>query len=469
MGSPHCRAVRSNSGIPEASDTTRSDEHESVDGPNDDSAEHSDGKDGNDTKLEKEWIPRSRYKREQQIIKRQQISVVFNISDITLTVSMEKVLNRGLNFAVLPVKLDITQVLVDWRRFERTMIWREWWYGREDLTENIEPIFKAKKNNLPKNYKVPNGLKTYINSVKSEIVDPKNRNKIENNLPAEELKALKELVQLQRERQIIIKQCDKGAGIMIMNFSDYMKAAKEHLEETMEDKNGNTKPYYTKVHAGVFEAAKNKLMDLLNSGYDNEIITKQEFEAMCPEGKTASRFYCNFKIHKTHEHVPPVRAIISGSGSILENPSKFVDHHIKDLAIKHHSYLQDTPDFIRKIEEINNMGDLPSNTVLATFDVKALFTNIPQEEGIQCTENALNERENQSIPTEYITRMLKIILKNNIFSFDEELYSQDEGTSMGPKHAPHYADIFMARNIDPKIKEILYCYLIVRFLIKGSI
>ena len=118
---------------------------------------------------------------------------------------------------------------------------------------------------------------------------------------------------------------------------------------------------------------------------------------MCPDGKMASKFYCNFKIHKEHVHIPPVRPIISGSGSIVENPSKFIDFHIKDLATSHKSYLQDTPYFIRKIEHINKNHKLPQNAMLVTLDVIALYTNIPQHEGTQATEQALNERENQSM------------------------------------------------------------------------
>ena len=89
---------------------------------------------------------------------------------------------------------------------------------------------------------MPNGLKTYLGAVKSEIVDPKNRKKSMCNLPPEEMSALKGLIKLQRERQIVIKQCDKGAGIMMMDFEDYIKAAKDHLEETIEDEDGKKKP-----------------------------------------------------------------------------------------------------------------------------------------------------------------------------------------------------------------------------------
>ena len=50
--------------------------------------------------------------------------------------------------------------------------------------------------------------------------------------------------------------------------------------------------------------------------------------------------------------------------------------------------------------------------------------------------------------------MLKFDLRNNLFNFSDKTYSQDEGTSMGPRHSPRYADIFMARKIDPQIEDI---------------
>ena len=70
---------------------------------------------------------------------------------------------------------------------------------------------------------------------------------------------------------------------------------------------------------------------------------------MCPEGKQPSKFYCNFKVHKPHEHgtaPPPERPILSGSGSIMENLGGYVAYNIQELSTKHETYLKDTPDFI---------------------------------------------------------------------------------------------------------------------------
>ena len=83
------------------------------------------------------------------IPKNQEISVVFNYSKIKLTQAMENLLNRGFNFSILPLKLDLTQVLVDFKRFERSIIWHEYFYGSEDNGEFKPKIFKSNKNNLP--------------------------------------------------------------------------------------------------------------------------------------------------------------------------------------------------------------------------------------------------------------------------------------------------------------------------------
>ena len=64
--------------------------------------------------------------------------------------------------------------------------------------------------------------KTFLNAVKSELTDPRNRNKEACNLPVDELNALKEFIKLQKDRVIVIKACDKGAGIMIFNFNEYL-------------------------------------------------------------------------------------------------------------------------------------------------------------------------------------------------------------------------------------------------------
>ena len=79
------------------------------------------------------------------------------------------------------------------------------------------------------------------------MMDPRNRNRVDSNLPEDEIKALKELIKLQREPKIVIKACDKGAGIIILNFEDFLKAFCEDLNSDQIQKDWTPKPYYTRV------------------------------------------------------------------------------------------------------------------------------------------------------------------------------------------------------------------------------
>ena len=402
------------------------------------------------------WLPENQYKRQKIKLKKQHINVIFNYSSIELTSDMEKILNKGLKFAILPLKLDITQVLTDFKRFERTVIWKEFWAGRDTSTEFKPPIFKQTKYNLPYKYKSPKGLLDFLAATKSELIDPKNRNHVKCNVSEGELEALQQLIQLQKDRKIVIKMCDKGAGIMILDFTEYMRSCQEHLNS----ENAENEKYYMKVNKSTLNEANDKLMMLLLEGLDNDIISKQEYEAMKPENLIPGKFYALFKVHKQHEigKSPPIRPIVSGCGSMFENIGLFIDHHIKEFGTKHKSHLQDTPDFLRQIEMLNKKTKLPENSILFTIDVVGLYTNILQQEGLQCLSEALNEKVCPQVPGGYITRLMEILLKYNIFEFDRVLYQQIIGTAMGSRPAPTYANIFMARKMDNKIIELITQY-----------
>ena len=154
-------------------------------------------------------VSKQNHKKKNKQKNQEKINVIFNYSNVELTPFMLSVLNRGLNFSVLPKNLDLTQVLTELKRFERTMVWKEFWNGQEkeenDLTKHI---FKVKKTNFPKNYQIPQELKTFLAAIKSELLDPRNRRFVNPNLTMEEINALGELITLQMERKIVIKPCD---------------------------------------------------------------------------------------------------------------------------------------------------------------------------------------------------------------------------------------------------------------------
>ena len=81
--------------------------------------------------------------------------------------------------------------------------------------------------------------------------------------------------------------------------------------------------------------------------------------------------------------------------------------------------------------------------ILATLDVKSLYTNIPHNEGIEACRIALETEEVQQPPTEDLIHLIKVILTRNHFVFNEEHHDivQLNGTAMGSKMVPSYAKI----------------------------
>ena len=181
---------------------------------------------------------------------------------------------------------------------------------------------------------------------------------------------------------------------------------------------------------------------------------------MHPIAKHVGKLYCNFKVQKEHivNKAPPEIPIVSAWGSITENIGKFVQHHLDPLAKEHKSYIEDTPDLLRQIEDLNKGEILLPNSNLFTCDVIGLFTNITQEDGIEAATEALEERKIKEVPTQFITRLLELVLQYNIFEHDSTLYRQQIGTSMGSKPAPDFSNIFMARRIDNEIRKIARKY-----------
>lgn len=106
-----------------------------------------------------------------------------------------------------------------------------------------------------------------------------------------------------------------------------------------------------------------------------------------------------------------------------------MDYHLKPLAFKTESYIRDTNDFLRKIQEL---GAIPPGSILCTADVSSLYTSIPHAEGIRAAKLILDERGYNAKPNTWIIlRMIAIILTNNCFKFGYEYFLQKQGTAMG--------------------------------------
>ena len=84
------------------------------------------------------------------------------------------------------------------------------------------------------------------------------------------------------------------------------------------------------------------------------------------------------------------------------------------------SYVKDTNDFIKKIDNHN----ISKESIFITIDVKSLYTSIPNPEGIAAVKKAHERYQHKTVPTKVITTFLALILTlNNLYSIQSSTYN----------------------------------------------
>ena len=99
-------------------------------------------------------------------------------------------------------------------------------------------------------------------------------------------------------------------------------------------------------------------------------------------------------------------------------------YHLQPEVYKLKSYTKDSTDMVNKLAKI--MDEITEDNILVTMDIHSLYTNIPNDEGIQTKQFTIEN-----------------ILTHNNFIFDGVNYLQTLGCAMGTICAPSYANIFM--------------------------
>ena len=112
--------------------------------------------------------------------------------------------------------------------------------------------------------------------------------------------------------------------------------------------------------------------DFKNKTYLNKNIS----EGLTTENPKTPHFYLKPKVHK---ECNPGRPVISSINCHTSKISKYVDYHLKPIVKDIPSYVQNTTDFLRKINQIDFV---PNNSYHVSLDVKSLYTSIPNAEEI---------------------------------------------------------------------------------------
>ena len=117
------------------------------------------------------------------------------------------------------------------------------------------------------------------------------------------------------------------------------------------------------------------------------------------------------------------------------------------------SHLKDDNDFLRKLLEVNNNHTLPPETLLVTWDVKSIYTNIPHDGGIKACDYFMRQNHFTDNKRETILKFINLVLTCNNLTFQGKHFTQQAGTAMGTKMTPSYANLYMGHLEDRLLRQ----------------
>lgn len=364
-------------------------------------------------------------------------NVVINLSNKILSKAQTEVLNKGLGFVPNIDIIKINQINKDISVFERKLQLHYFFISKDLENFSGEPTAFIKPPPMTSNSNWwPKPLNPHITDFCHKVkvlINKTLHGKRLFNLSKTNVLALKEL---RKDKNIIIKRSDKGGGIAIMNVTDYKNKVLNMLNDPI---------VYTRVDEDDTVSVKTNTDTLINNLFLRRFIDSKQLKYLTNFSPNTPIFYGLPKVHKPNWPLRPIVSQINGPTCRL---SEFLDLHLT-VAESHIPFLlQDTTAFLNLIKS-NEICE--PNTILTTMDVASLYTNIPHEEGAEFVSNFYHETLHlwptnyylNPIDKEDIRSLILFLLKNCTFQFDNILYKQNFGTTMGSKFSVKFANIYM--------------------------
>ena len=179
-----------------------------------------------------------------------------------------------------------------------------------------------------------------------------------------------------------------------------------------------------------------------------KILPKPIADTVCRKGSRLAHLY---GLPKTHKQQLSMRPILSSTGTYNFALAKWLEEKLKPLSLNQHA-ICDIFSFAEEIRE----SSLNPNDILVSYDVCALFTNVPLDETIEIIaekafkNNWFNETHDLHLTKTGLTELLRIATKDQLFQFDGQLYEQVDGVAMGSPLGPLMANVFLC-SIEEKL------------------
>ena len=257
---------------------------------------------------------------------------------------------------------------------------------------------------------------------------------------------------IKKNDKIVLAKPDKGSGIVVLDKTEYLRK----MMEILDDKTKFVKMGPASNFDNIVKIEK-EIINTLKDLVCKKEISQETFNDIKPIGSIRPRLY---GLPKMHKKGVPMRPILSMTKSPQHNLARFLNVLLEPV-LNHFSRFV-VKDSFEVIERIRNTDS--ENTFLSSFDVKKLFTNVPLDEIIQICCEVLYSIRQLSIKKESFRKLMKVATSGVQFSFNNEIYTQIDGVSMGSPLGPTLANIFMGYLESKMVDELTSQTLYIRYM-----
>jgi len=327
--------------------------------------------------------------------------VIFNFSNYTLSTREKFLLTLGLNFAVPYNKPNFYKYFLC---FEKLFIFLK----NEPCYKSSIVIIKEKLKTIAKKF--------YSDSKK--VFHPL--------FKKDDIRLLRDL---HSKNNLVICKPDKGRGVVILNKVDYVNKMQQLL-------NDSTK--FIPCNLSLLKII-NKLEDKINRNLrhlkNSDLISDSIYNSVYSSGSTIGVLYGSPKVHKPSV---PLRPILAAYNMHNFNLAKFLSTLLKPVSHNHLS-VSNSYEFAELIRT------QPANSIMVSFDIQSLFTNIPLKETIDIATQRLYDSQHRpsDIDLDTFHLLLNLATTDSYFKFDDNIFQQIDGVAMGSHLGPILADIFL--------------------------
>jgi hypothetical protein len=145
---------------------------------------------------------------------------------------------------------------------------------------------------------------------------------------------------------------------------------------------------------------------------------------------------------KIHKLGSPIRPIINWQYAPAYRLAKLLSEKLQhELQLPYAFNIKNSQHLLTELENIEGHNNLR----LASFDITNMYTNIPTSKLPHIIEKVCKYQNTPRDTWKELTKIVKTILKQNYFNFENNTYTQPEGLAMGAPTSAIFSELYFQK------------------------